>query len=228
MSLCQQLEPLLRRVCEYTAFQQSGVFVSYETLLAEVRGLLDDWERRCQGSSQDLDNYLKIRQAVVFFIDYTIKESGFSFSEQYQPLARDFNELSGDDKFFDLLQQSLERDENREVLQVFYLLLGLGFDGAFKRDRPRVLTLMNTLKDRLELNFDPRTQLLCPNLQERPPVAAPDFSPLSFLISRKGLMLLFVLTLVALALNTISFNVNVSDLVDAIEQAALSARPYSS
>lgn len=227
MDFAAYLSPLLSRICEYTTFKSSGVEIPYETMLSELHAYLSDLESKCRASPQLQENYRKVERAVIFFIDYTVKESGFSYSERYTELARDFNELSGDEKFFDLLNESLARNDAPEVLQVFYLMLGLGFDGAFKHERPKVLELMNRLRQELPPTFDPRSDYLCPELKQQPQAAAVPQRPWWWWIfSKRGLISLGLFTLAMLILNMASFNWSVNDFVDAIEQASLSARPY--
>lgn len=226
MDFAAYLYPLLSRICEYAAFRADGVEVPYETMLSEIKAYLSDLESKCRATPQLQDRYRKVEQALIFFVDYTIKEGGFSYAERYVELARNFNELSGDEKFFDLLRESLARNDDKEILKVYYLMLGLGFDGAFKRERPQVLALMNRLKQELPPTFDPRAEALCPELLAKPLALEGHRRPWWWFFSRKGLLTIVVLTACMLILNIASFNWSIHEFVEAIEQTALSARPY--
>lgn len=227
MDFAAYLSPLLSRICEYAAFRKSGVEIPYETMLSEVHAHLNDLESKCRVNPQLQEHYRKLEQAIVFFIDYTVKESGFSYSEQYSELARNFNELSGDEKFFDLLNESLAHNDDPEIFKVFYLMLGLGFDGAFKRERPKVLELMNRLRQKIPETFDPNAQIFCPELQQdRASIIRPPRPWWAMVFSRKGLTALVAFTLFALILNIAGFNWSVHEFTEAVEQTALSARPY--
>ena len=48
------------------------------------------------------------------------------------------------------------------MLRLFYLLLGLGFDGILKRERPYVHELMHQIKERLPPTFAVQSQEICP------------------------------------------------------------------
>ena len=59
------------------------------------------------------------------------------FSPQWQkePLAFERNELAGDEKFFDLLEETLNdsSEEATEQLAVYHICMGLGFTGIYAR-----------------------------------------------------------------------------------------------
>ena len=132
------LQPLLSKLCEFYAFKQVGKEVPYELLYGTLKSELNALSLRCSASPLLQQRYAQIEQVVVFFIDYTVKEGQFSYSEQYEEMARAFHEFSGDEKFFDLLEATLKQGTDLELLRLFYILLGLGFDGIFKRERPYV------------------------------------------------------------------------------------------
>ena len=95
--------------------------------------------------------FQKIEQPLVFFIDYTVKEGHFPFRDQWTEIARDYNELSGDEKFFDLLSESLDDPDSSEQLMMFYLFMGLGFDGCHVDDREYVQRRMKVCAARIQL-----------------------------------------------------------------------------
>ena len=79
----------------------------------------------------------EVELPLIFFVDSMISESSLPFAAQWNQnrLAYDRNELAGDEKFFDLLEETLkdQNDEASERLAVFYTCLGLGFTGIYFR-----------------------------------------------------------------------------------------------
>lgn len=111
--------------------------------------------------------FQKIEQPLVFFIDYTVKEGHFPFRDQWTEIARDYNELSGDEKFFDLLSDSLDDPDSSEQLMMFYLFMGLGFDGCHVDDREYVQRRMKVCAARIQLPATDET-LSSADIDERP------------------------------------------------------------
>ena len=150
MNLETLIAPVLQKVCEYCVFRDSGYETPQEVMLSEIRSELSAISQRCVSQPVLLQQYRKIEKPLIFFIDYTIKEGGFSFSRNYQELARSFNELSGDDKFFDLLENAIKLNDDREVIRMFYLMMGLGFDGYYKRRPSDIIPVMEEAAAHME------------------------------------------------------------------------------
>lgn len=96
------IAPLLRKICGYCVYRNNGYEVPQDVVLSEIRSELNAISQRSSLNPVLQQQYAAIEKPLIFFIDYTIKEGGFSYSASYKELARNFNELSGDDKFFDL------------------------------------------------------------------------------------------------------------------------------
>ncbi|MBO8416290.1 MAG: DotU family type IV/VI secretion system protein [Proteobacteria bacterium] len=222
-----QLYGILRRICEYYAFKKAGFEVPYETVMQEINAELNALSLKCSAAPALRERWKKTQMPLIFFIDYTIKEGGFSFSGRYQELARSCNELSGDDKFFDLLHEALEEGNETQLLQAFYLFLGLGFDGSYKRERTEVLSLMQEVKGRLNLQAPSvLTTPLCADLAPGQGEQKAEHKP-SGRGMRRFLWIAAAAALIAALVNAVSLNLHLSPFEQAIEQAALEARPFA-
>ncbi len=156
-ALCR---PLIDLVCEYRCFSKAGAPVAAETMRSDIRRALDDIRGRCEGDPVLRREFTRIERPLVFFIDYTIKEGAFPFSREWRELARDYSELSGDEKFFDLLSENLDDPEAADSLAVFYLLMGLGFDGSCRGNAEYVERRMKLCAARFPKGFDAREDAL--------------------------------------------------------------------
>lgn len=226
MTLEMLLSPILSKICQYHAFKQAGFEPPYDKLMDELTAELNELSLKCSSSPVLKERYRKIEKPLIFFIDYTIKEGNFSFSHQYQELARNYNELSGDDKFFDLLEEAQRQGDDREVLRVFYLMLGLGFDGAYKRERSSVVNIMAGLKEKIRMHSDVLSEKLCPSLTLHQDGEGRKRGLINSLTLKRVLLVLLVITLLCMTINAINLSGAVSPFIEAVDKAASLARPY--
>lgn len=154
--------PVLKRICEYWLLKRSGLEPSAAQALDQVSADLASVRRRAAEDPALSEAFARIEQPLIFFIDYTIKEGGFTFSADWRELARDFGELSGDEKFFELLEDCRHAPDAGERLSVFFLLLGLGFDGIYRTERWRTVEIMQSIAGAAPQGFNPATDLITP------------------------------------------------------------------
>jgi len=135
MTQLEQLcRPLLETVCEYYTAAKAGAMVSESELRNKILEQLEDIRHDCEEDQALKREFTRIEKALVFFVDYTIKEGHFPISDSWKEIARSYNELSGDEKFFDVLAENMDDPEADNRLRILYLLIGLGFDGVYQKD----------------------------------------------------------------------------------------------
>jgi type VI protein secretion system component VasF len=226
MNLESLIAPVLQKVCEYCVFKDSGYETPQDVMLAEIRSELNSISQRCISMPMLLQQYQAIEKPLIFFIDYTVKEGGFSFSKDYRELARSFNEFSGDDKFFDLLNNALQLNDDKEVIKVFYLLMGLGFDGYYKRRRSEIIDVMEQTAAHLKKSPDFNAEALTPEIsvQKGSEAQAPKgfFSRPAYWVAALGAFLL-----VSFFASWASLSANTSEFMNAVEAASEVSTPYS-
>lgn len=152
--LTQLCIPLFRRISEIWAFKQRGIEIPENQVLSEFREMFATFDEQCELSSVLKEQFETIKLPLVFFIDYIFKEGGFSYSKKWRELARDYDELSGDEKFFDLLEFVKNDATKIDLIEPFYIMLGLGFDGIFKRDPSLISRKMQECLALMPLSFD--------------------------------------------------------------------------
>lgn len=133
-ALVELTRPLIGHVLRACKFARSGAPITAAGLKDELRRILEQIRTDCANNPSLKRDFERIERPLVFFIDYTIKEGGLPFSADWSELARDYNELSGDEKFFDLLADTLDDPESQARLKMFYQMIGLGFDGCRRGD----------------------------------------------------------------------------------------------
>lgn len=130
----QLCRPVLLRVCEYWCYAKSGAPMDAGEFRQKIDNDLNEIKLKCEKNPNLNRDFERVERALIFFIDYIIKEGNYPFSRSWVEMARDYNELSGDEKFFDLLSDTLDDPDSSERLKFFYLLMGLGFDGCYHKD----------------------------------------------------------------------------------------------
>lgn len=189
MTLLELTEPLFQYVCRLNRLaRKSGKVSSTDTPLfskgaptspshlgtmdyavarSEVKALLDEMRQKANADLRLATQYQKVELPLVFFVDSMISESNLGFAAQWNQnrLAYDRNELAGDEKFFDLLDETLKDsgDDASERLAVFYTCLGLGFTGIYFRQpellRKTMLTIAPRIRHLAEMD---QTAKICP------------------------------------------------------------------
>jgi type IV/VI secretion system ImpK/VasF family protein len=134
MTLDEACEPLFQYICRLNRSARKGGSVDYAVLRSEIKGLLADVRNRA-AENQLADQYNKVEMPLTFFVDSMIAESPLGAAAEWNQnrLAYEYNELAGDEKFYDLLDETLAdpTEAAAERLVVFYTCIGLGFTGWY-------------------------------------------------------------------------------------------------
>jgi type VI protein secretion system component VasF len=136
MNLQQVCRPLFRYVCSIYRDQENGRALSIDKVKSDIHRCFEAMRDSVLGDTILADQLSKMQLPLVFFVDYMIKEGPFEFKNSWTELARDYNELSGDEKFFDILDDTLAdpSPSATERISVFYTCIALGFYGCYSSD----------------------------------------------------------------------------------------------
>lgn len=138
MTLLEVVDPVCQYVCRLNRTARQGGHFEQVQVRAELAALFD---QAVSNAAADpvLANYMdkdkgKIELVLAFFVDSMIRESKLSFANEWRDFAEErYDELSGDEKFWNLLDETLaERGEAAEDrLAAYYMMIGLGFTGWY-------------------------------------------------------------------------------------------------
>ncbi|HET9379089.1 MAG TPA: DotU family type IV/VI secretion system protein [Chthoniobacterales bacterium] len=171
MTLLELCEPLFKKVCLFNRFGRKGASVSgvveHEKFRLEIKELLADIEKRANSEPGLKTQWQKIELPLIFFVDSMIAESGLIVSSRWHQnrLAYERKELAGDEKFFDLLDETLDdpSDEATDRLLIFYTCLGLGFTGWYAGQIEYLRGKMADISQRIRGAMDiDQTARICP------------------------------------------------------------------
>lgn len=243
--LHELIRPVLIYVCDCYLYRQHGVEVSLNEVDGKLKSLFADIRRKVDGEEFLKREYAQVEKPLVFFVDYFFKENGFSFSKEYAPLARVYNELSGDDKFFDILDKVLATSQSSsDVIKSFYLMLGLGFDGAYKRDPKEVIPYINGCVERMSQDLNPEEEFITPDVQPEDRLDSRNGNNgrsfnqsikektsreiAAFLLKKNLIFILIALTVLCFVINMASVYKNTNVYNSIVEDTVESASPYKS
>lgn len=135
IALLDLCEPLFQTICRLNRMGRKGSSGDFSTVRSEVESL---FEKMSTTANRDLalgEQYRQVEMPLIFFVDSMISESSLPFAQEWnrRRMAYARNELAGDEKFFDLLDETLKdtRAGADERLAIFYTCLGLGFTGWY-------------------------------------------------------------------------------------------------
>ncbi len=135
MNLLELTEPLFQYVCILNRAGRKGGNLEYNTVRSKIKVLFEDLRARAVTDPRLNPQFKKMEPALIFFVDGMISDGKLPFARQWDKdrLAYSFNELAGDEKFFDLFDETLKEqgDDATERLSAYYTCIGLGFTGWY-------------------------------------------------------------------------------------------------
>src|SRR5881396_2656096 len=135
MTVLELCEPVFEYICRLNRMARSSASADYGIVRAELKAML--------------------------------AESRLKFAGQWHQnrLAYERKELAGDEKFFDLLEESMQdnSEEAAERLAFYYTCIGLGFTGMYSGQPEYLRKTMMTIAPRIRHRVDSdQTARICP------------------------------------------------------------------
>jgi type IV/VI secretion system ImpK/VasF family protein len=160
MNLSELCQPVFQYVCLLNRSARKGVRYDLNQVRSTIQAILAEVSNKAATDRDLAAQFKKIEPILLFFIDFMIKESRLSFAKDWQDMALERNEPDGDERFFDIMDDTL-RDPSpaaTDRLRIFYTCLGLGFTGFYAGQPDHLRRRMLELSARLRLltNLDHR------------------------------------------------------------------------
>jgi len=169
MTLLELCEPLFQHVCRLSRLARSGCTLEMDQVRNEIKRIFEVMRAESLNNAGLTTQYEKIELPLLFFVDFAIKESKLTFAYDWYELGRERNELAGDEKFFDLLDENLvdSSDAATERLVIFYTCIGLGFTGVYAGQPESIQRLMSKISARISGMMDAdEKSYICPEAYE--------------------------------------------------------------
>lgn len=169
MTLLELSEPLFQYICRLSRSARKGVRVEPNTVRTEVKAILGDMRSRAMSDRALVAQYEKIELVYLFFVDFMVRESLGAAAKSWHELAAERKELAGDERFFDMLDETLKEpgDAAAERLAVYYVCIGLGFTGWYTGQPEYLRKKMLEISSRIRHFMDPdQMARICPEAYE--------------------------------------------------------------
>jgi type VI secretion system protein ImpK len=176
MTLLELCEPLFQYVCRLKRLARSSCSLEMDQVRNDIKRIFEVMRAESLNDAGLTAQFEKIELPLLFFVDFTIKESKLAFAYDWYELGRERNELAGDEKFFDLLDENLvdPSEAATERLVIFYTCIGLGFTGVYTGQPESIQRLMSKISARISPMMDAdEKSYICPEAYEN--VDARDF-----------------------------------------------------
>jgi hypothetical protein len=193
----------------------------------EIKRILEVIRAESLNNAELTGQYEKIELPLIFFVDFVIKESKLTFAYDWYELGRERNELAGDEKFFDLLDENLvdSSDAATERLVIFYTCIGLGFTGVYTGQPESIQRLMSKISARISGMMDAdEKSYICPeayeNVDDRDFVEPPSTKLVGIGIALIGLIIVWSIAYCCLLKWTLDDVTNSLDTIIEHEKSA--------
>lgn len=152
MTALQLYDPLLQYLCQVNRLARGGAQLSYGEVHAKVISLLEAIDKRAAEDPHLMEHVRELKTPVNYFIDDIISQNKhLAFRERWQEKRLGFvkDGLAGDDAFFlNHLDVELRKTASKAVaerLLVYYVCIGLGFQGRYFNELPRLQDYMRQI-----------------------------------------------------------------------------------
>ena len=165
MKLIEIYEELFQYLCRLNRVAKTQAQPEYARVRSEIKELLEQAVRGASSDVRLLNQVKRLELPLIFAVDYLVCTSRLKFAAQWAEnrLAKERNELAGDERFFDLLEEDLKdtSEEAAERLAVYYVCLGLGFMGMYQTQPEQIRRLVEQIFPRVRqwIDADSRTKI---------------------------------------------------------------------
>lgn len=234
-ALHELCDPLFQEICRLNRIGRKAPSGDYGIALAEIKGIFATMADRARKDVRLNQNYEQIQLPLIFFVDSMISESKLPYASEWNKkrLAYEHNELAGDEKFFDMLDQTLADTKEGAVerLVVYYICLGLGFTGWYQGQDEYLRKKQKEILPRIRPYLDTdESGLISPDSYKHTSTVNLPLPMGSTLIPM--LICLVTLIVVVIAANIVLFKTASSELTESIDlirtEGAAAAQPATS
>jgi type IV/VI secretion system ImpK/VasF family protein len=165
MKLLELYENLFQYICRLNRAAKTSAHPEYARVRSEIKELFSEVDRSASGDVRLHNQIRQMELSMIFFVDNLICTSRLKFAGQWAEnrMAKERNELAGDERFFDFLDQDLKdtSEDAVERLAVYYACLGLGFMGMYQGQPDQIRRYMEQIFPRIRhwIDSDPRTKI---------------------------------------------------------------------
>ena len=130
-SLVENCDPLFQYITRLNRLARKGGLVDAGQVRSEIRSLMAEAKLKCDSTPGLGEQFAKVRLPLIYFADFMVRDSALPFAGSWRSLAEEEKQLGGDQRFWELLDETLQdsSEQATQRLAVFYNCIGLGFTG---------------------------------------------------------------------------------------------------
>jgi type VI secretion system protein ImpK len=222
VTLFDLYEPLFQYLCMLNRLARKGnsEAVQCDSLRTEIDSLLDAINKQAESHPLLALQAKKLEMPIIFFVDGVIAESNLRCAAEWhrKRIGYAHNELAGDEKFFDLLDETLsdQSPEATERLVIYFVCMGLGFTGWYAGQPEYLRRKMETVAKRIGVQNLEYVARICPEAYQfvdaRNLIEPPGSKIGAIALACLGL------SIVALAVNFYLFRIGLVGLTEALQE----------
>lgn len=145
-------DPLLQYLCQLNRLARCGAPLSYGDVRSKVLSLLASIDKRAEEDPYLMEHVRRLKTPVTYFVDDMLSQNTrLVFAKRWHSERLGFAKdgLAGDEAFFiNYLDQDLKQPPSKtlaERLLVYYVCIGLGFQGYFFNEPTRLKDYMRQI-----------------------------------------------------------------------------------
>lgn len=202
MTLVEICEPVFQFICRFNRLVRKGQRQDFGIIRSELKGVLADVRAKATATPGMAGVWDKAELVLTFFADSMILNSRIGAG--WHPISHELKKLGFEQEFWDILDEALvdPGEQSTQLLGVFYVCIGLGFQGFLVGQPEQIKRKQLEVAARLRGMIDAdQTARLCPetyeNVDTRNLTLAPNRSIAGVLILGAGLLIVVLVSYVA-------------------------------
>jgi hypothetical protein len=153
MKIAEFCNPIFEQIVLWGRESDANSPLDVDGARTTLNGVLDRLRLASRQQPKLGQQFVQVELPLLFFIDFVMQDR-IALSGEWSELAFEQNELAGDEKFFDLLEQTLgsPTDNATDRVEVYYQCMSLGFSGTYEQQSPELHRLFRRCALRLGLS----------------------------------------------------------------------------
>jgi hypothetical protein len=167
MTLAEICEPMFQYVCRLNRLARKGQRQDFGVIRSEVKAILAEMRAKAENTPGMAILWERTELVLTYFFDSIVLSS--KMGQGWKPLSHERGKLGFEEEFWELLEDALKdpTDGATQLLGVFYICIGLGFQGFYVGQpeyiRRKQLEISSRLRGMIDADYAAR---ICPDAYE--------------------------------------------------------------
>ncbi len=170
MTLVEICEPLFQYVCRLNRMGRKGGRPDAGAIRADINQIFAEMRAKADAAPNLSPAYQRVELPLCFFVDSMILNGPLEIPGGWKAISHERREMAFEAKFWDLLEEQLRdpSDPATQALGVYYVCIGLGFQGQHMGEPDVIRRKMLEISSRLRGSIDADAAArICPDAYEQ-------------------------------------------------------------